>query len=484
MDRADYLRHDAIGLAGLIRSGAVSAAEVLAAARAQIAYANPRLNAVIAEFDPPPPEATADAPFADAPFAGVPFLLKDIGAALAGQPSTCASRFFAAFPAPKADSELTRRFRRAGLRIIGKSNLPELGFIVTTEPSLFGPSRNPWNPAYSTGGSSGGSAAAIAAGMVPLAHATDGAGSIRIPAACCGLIGLKPSRGALPQGPEGADIYGGLVGENVISRTVRDSALALDIAYGADPGAPYAAPAANDSFLSRLQDRPKKLRIGLSTRCADDVTLMPGSREAVAKTARLLAQLGHHVDEVALPLDDDDMLLPREIYLMQVCAQAAADIALLRQAGASLPDTASMEAINLAAARRGAAISAADYLVMERRRHRLTRKMAGLWESCDLLLTPALAGPALLLGSFPTDHEDVVEHVARMVRFSPFTTLFNVTGEPAIALPSLEQDGLPVGVQLATRLGGDGVLLQVAAQLEAANAWGSPLDRIAPDFRP
>jgi amidase len=276
MNRHDYVKLDAIGIATLVKDRFVSAEDVLAAARNQIAFANPFVNAVIAMIEP---GASAEDQSQQA-FAGVPFLMKDIGAGVAGHVTSCASRFVADLGVPcPADSELTHRFRSAGLRILGKTNLPELGFNVTTEPRLFGPTLNPWNLAHSSGGSSGGAAAAVASGMVPIAHATDGAGSIRIPAACCGLVGLKPSRGALPQGPDAADVYGGLVSEGVITRTVRDTALALDTMYGAEAGAPYAAPTRSGSFLAALDGPNRPLRVGISMQVPADVYLQkPAAR--------------------------------------------------------------------------------------------------------------------------------------------------------------------------------------------------------------
>ncbi|WP_162913124.1 amidase [Rhodospirillaceae bacterium SYSU D60014] len=472
MDPKDYAATDAVGLADLIRRREVSAEEVTEAAIAAIERLNPALNAVIR---PMFEEGRADLARADkdAQLYGVPFLLKDIGAAYAGVPTTGASRYLARHaPPPASDAELTRRYKAAGLVTLGKTNLPEFGFNVTTEPALFGPARNPWNPGHSTGGSSGGSAAAVAAGMVPLAHATDGAGSIRIPAACCGLVGLKPSRGAMPEGPFAADIYGGLVSEHVVSRTVRDSAAALDTAFGADPGAPYAAPLRPDSFQRLTETEPGRLRVAFSARCPGDVAVAPASLQAMTRAAELLESLGHRIEEAALPLDEDDLLAPRRIYATQVCAQTAADFAAMARDLPAPPDAHSVEPVVWAAAERGRTLSALDYLAAERLKHRLTRRMGAFFEGVDVLLTPALAGPAPTFGALPTDTDDVDAHVARMLTFSPYTALFNVTGQPAIALPlATDPAGLPVGIQLATKHGADGLLLQLAGQIERAAPW-------------
>lgn len=465
MDRADYIKYDGLGLADLIRRKQVSAAEVEAAARAQIEAVNPALNAVIELF-----AASLEAsPETDAPFHGVPFLMKDIGAALGGSKTGGACRYLSLAPAPAVDDALTARFRAAGLRILGKTNLPELGFNVTTEPAWLGPTRNPWNRAHSAGGSSGGSAAAVAAGMVPLAHATDGAGSIRIPAACCGLIGLKPSRGALPQGPSHADIYGGLVTDGVVSRTLRDSAAALDAMFGADPGAPYAAPPHAGGFLAALNSKPPRLRIGINHQCLPDVDVSPEALTALGRAVGTLETLGHHVMPVTLPIPPEDLQIPRDVYLAQACANAAADAAVLQKLIGRAPKDGEMERVNLAAVERGRRMTAAEFLTITRSGHDFTRRLAAIWNEIDVLLTPALAGPAPELGAFPMDHDDVVLHVARMLRFAPFAATFNVTGDPALVIPvQRSMAGLPIGVQLVAPLGGDQCLLQLAAQMETA----------------
>jgi amidase len=450
MSPDEYVRHDATSLAALIRAGCVSKHEVVEVAYAVITARNPVINAVIDLYDQP-----VDDPQSAGPFAGVPFLLKDIGAGLAGKRTCCGSSAFR-HAAPQAnDDELTLRFKRAGLRILGKTNLPELGFNVTTEPEAFGVTRNPFDLTRSAGGSSGGSAAAVAAGMVPIAHATDGAGSIRIPAACCGLVGLKPSRGLLPQGPAHADIYGGLVSEGVITRSVRDMETALTCMMGIDAGAPYAAPA--------LKPSSRNYRVGVLTSCADDCSFDDDALEAVRHAAEMLEHAGHVVKPVESFMTKGDWRVPRHIYLMQVCAQAAADFR-----GRDIP--AGLERINRATIEQGRKLSATDYLAAVRAGQDFARRFAQVWSRCDILLMPTLSGAAPLLGEFPMDHDDVVLHVGRMTRLAPFAGTFNVTGGPALTVNVLRnKHGFSLGVQLAADLGNDLQLLALGAVLHRSH---------------
>jgi len=447
----EYVCLDGLDIASAIQRGDVSKSEVLEAAHVVIATRNPEINAVIDLYDEP-----VDDPQAEGPFAGVPFLLKDIGAGIAGMRTSCASRALASVPPQLQDDELTRRFKASGLRILGKTNLPELGFNVTTEPVLFGPARNPYNPAHSPGGSSGGAAAAVASGMVPMAHATDGAGSIRIPAACCGLFGLKPSRGLVPQGPAHSDIYGGLVSEGVITRSIRDMSAALTAMAGEDVGRPYAAPA----------EKPVKrtLHIGVLNESAPDIVIAAAAHQALERAVTDFLALGHQVEPVGTFLDLEDWTLPRQVYLAQVCAQAAVDF----------PDPAipeGLEEINRAAIALGRRMTAAQYLTVMRRGHDFARRFAAVWNRFDVLLSPALSDVAPKLGRFPTDHSDVALHVDRMTRLAPHAGVFNLTGGPALVLPVMRSPGgLPIGVQIAGDLGTDCQLLALAAEHEALTA--------------
>ena len=446
MSPEDYAKLDATALADLIRSGGVSKAEVLQAARKRIAARNSAINAVIELYDEPVEDADAQGLFA-----GVPFLLKDIGAGIAGKRTSCASRAFADAPPQAHDDELTIRFKQAGLRILGKTNLPELGFNVTSEPVHFGPTRNPFDLTRTAGGSSGGSAAAVASGMVPMAHASDGAGSIRIPAACCGLVGLKPSRGLIPQGPSHADIYGGLVTEGVVTRSVHDTATALNIMCGADTGAPYAAPV--------MAPVKVKCRIGILLNGADDFSFDFDALHAVTIAVDQLRSAGHDVEPVGEFLSADDWRIPRDVYFAQVCAQAAADFA-----GRNIPD--GLEEINRSAILLGRRLQTEGYLTVERKGQDFARRFAAIWQRFDVLLTPALASAAPKLGQFPMDHTDVALHVDRMTRLAPFAGTFNLTGGPALVVCVAQNaEGLPLGVQLASDLGHDLQLLALGEVL-------------------
>jgi Asp-tRNA(Asn)/Glu-tRNA(Gln) amidotransferase A subunit family amidase len=477
MRQDEYVAADGLELANRVRTGEVDAAAVMAACRERIGALNPELNAVIAVIDPPQEASERK----DAPFLGVPFMMKDIGAGVKDVPTVAASRYFLTSASP-GDDALTLRFRAAGLRIVGKTSLPELGFNVTTEPSLYGPTCNPWDVTRTAGGSSGGAAAAVAGGMVPIAHATDGAGSIRIPAACCGLVGLKPSRGVVPLGPRFTDVYGGLVSEGVVSRTVRDTAAALDACGGEDDGAPYASPLGRPSSLSlELRTPARRLRIGVVGRPPPDVDLSSEVVAGVDRAAAMLASLGHQVARLDLPFTDAELFVPRQVYKAHVCVQSATDRRDEAEQGRR-PRAGDLERINMAAAARGSAMAAVDFVSVIRRGHEFARRLSRVWGGCDVLLSAALSELPPPLGRFPTDHDDVDLHVDRMARFAPFASLFNLSGGPAIVLPvALSAGGLPVAVQLGGPLGRDGEILQLAAELEAVvTADGYPAHRLAP----
>ena len=410
---ADYTRHDGLGLASLVRRREISPTELLESALARIDRDNPALNAVIRRRDEQVRAETAQVDPA-APFAGVPFLVKDLIATLAGEPTASGNRLLAALPMPR-DSELVRRFGAAGVLIAGRTNTPEFGLTAYTEPLLFGPTHNPWSLAHSPGGSSGGSAAAVAAGLVPLASGGDGGGSIRIPASCCGLFGLKPSRGTTPTGPDFGELWHGFAIEHVLSRSVRDSAAMLDATAGADAGAPYAAPARARPFLDEVGAEPGRLRIafthaplfGHGAVHADCVA-------GLLATARLLEGLGHHVEEQSPPIDQEACAIA---FATAIAAETRAEIEHLARLTHRAPHRRDYEPATFAVGPLGRSISAAAYAGAVRILQLTARTMAPFFERFDVLLTPTLAAPPVPIGSLqPTAAE---QRLMRVLTSSP-----------------------------------------------------------------
>ncbi|GAB4231961.1 MAG: amidase [Acidobacteriota bacterium] len=484
---AEYDQFDAVGLAGLLRRGEITAREVLDEAVSRMERVNPQLNAVVTplvefahgELEQGPP---------DGPFQGVPFLLKDLVEALAGVPMQMGSRACRNY-VPAQDSEMVRRFRRAGLVIFGKTNTPEFGLAITTEPELHGPCRNPWNPSHTTGGSSGGSAAAVAAGIVPAASANDGGGSIRIPASCCGVFGLKPSRGRNPTGPDVAELWQGAAVSHVLTRTVRDSAALLDVTAGPEPGSPYEIRPPERPFLEEVGRPPGRLRVGFS--CASPFGPVHAEvRSAVTAAAELLEELGHEVEEVAFPVDLDRLL---RSFLVLVCAEVAADLDLLRYTLKRPVRPTDVEPATWALRMLGRSFRASDLSRARRYWGVATRAMGRFHAEFHVLMTPTLAVPPWRLGelapgkaerlllrvagalhaTFLLKLSNAVEEVVREVYSrSPFTALANATGQPAMSVPlHWTPEGLPVGIQFVAPLGAEGLLFRLAAQLEEARPW-------------
>jgi amidase len=470
----EYVEHDGLGLAELIRSGQVSPLEVLEAAIERIERLNPHLNAVVTKvYDEARAEAQGLDP--DAAFAGVPFLLKDLGGAQAGVPLSAGSRFFAHAAAP-ADAEIVRRHRRAGLMILGRTNTPEFGLNASTEPVLFGPTRNPYDPSRTSGGSSGGSAAAVAARMVPLAHASDGGGSIRIPAACCGLFGLKTTRNRNTLAPYAGESLAGCSVEHVVSRSVRDSAAALDATAGPAPGDPYYAPPPARPFLDEVGTPPGRLRIAFTTRTFNGLAAHVDCSAATEAAARLCEELGHRVEEAAPSYDVEGL---DANYQRVFAVGAAANIALRARALGKEIDPAGFERVTWATIELGRSIRAPDYVMMVNRLHGISREIALFFESYDVLLTPTLAEPPVELGVLDMMSEDFAAYTERLWRFSPFTYAFNVTGQPAMSVPlSWNAAGLPIGVHFVGRYGDEATLFWLAGQLEQARPWA---DRRPPE---
>ena len=464
---SDYVAHDAVGLGELVAKGAVTAAELAEVALALIEKHNPALNAITQRMDDFGRKAAAG-PLPAGPLSGVPFLLKDLFANVPGVPSNNGSAVFRGW-LPSYESTLVAKAQAAGLVIVGKASSPEFGVVPTTEPKAFGPCHNPWNPAHTPGGSSGGSAAAVAAGIVPAAHASDGGGSIRIPASCCGLFGLKPSRGRISAGPAEADGWNGLATSGVVSRSVRDSAVLLDLLEGGTPGEPYAAPAKARPFAEEVGRAPGRLRIAVSHRTASHVTVHDDCLAALDDAAKLLTSLGHEVVEADPELDFDAF----EAHFWKViAANTAADLIELSDLFGHRLQLGEVERWTLSLAETGDAMQAGAFMLAFRNLWRMHRPMGAFLSRYDMLLTPTLGSPPLPLGVMDTDMADIPELRRRVNSFIPFTPIANAFGHPGMSVPLYwNAAGLPVGVMFQARLGADDLLLRLAGQLEQARPW-------------
>jgi amidase len=464
----DLWRLDATAQAALVRENSVRPIELVEAAIARIESLNPKLNAVVTPmFDRARAEAAVTP--ADGPFTGVPFLLKDLLAEYAGVRFTEGSAFLDTHYTPDADSELTRRLRRAGLIVVGKTNTPELGILPTTEPTLFGPTRNPWSLGRTPGGSSGGSAAAVAAGLVAMAHANDGGGSIRIPASCCGLFGLKPTRGRNPLGPIYGDIFSGLVVEHAVTRSVRDSAALLDATAGADLGDPYPAPPPARPFLDEISRLPGFLRVAFTSRAATGVPVHADCVRAVEDAAKLCADLGHDVTEATLDLEGDVL---SQAFITVWSAGTSWSIDDWARRTGQTPSADRFEPLTWTLYEMGNRRRAADYLLAIQDLQRIARQVARFFVEYDVWLSPTLAEPPPPLGSFEATQGNPMQGIFRSAQFVPFTPIFNATGQPAMSVPLFwNQDNVPIGVQFAGRFGDEATLFRLAAQLEQARPW-------------
>jgi amidase len=471
----EYHQYDGLGLAALVKKREVTAHEVLEAAIERVEALNPKLNAVITETHDQA-RATIANGGTEGAFAGVPFLLKDLGGAQAGVRLTAGSRFFEHAPAP-ADGEIVTRYKRAGLMVLGRTNTPEFGLNASTEPVLFGPTRNPFDPTRTAGGSSGGSAAAVAARMVPLAHASDGGGSIRIPAACCGLFGLKITRARNSLAPYAGESIAGCSVEHVVSISVRDSAAALDASAGPAPGDPYFAPLPARPFLDEVGADPGRLRIALATSAFNGAPVEPVCARAAEDAAKLCEELGHVVEEASPSFDAVGL---DEHYNIVFAVGATGNIRLRARALGRELDPAGFERVTWATIQAADRVSGPEYVQCVNRLHGITRQIAAFFQTYDVLLTPALAEPPVKLGVIDMMSEDLDAYRERLWRFTPFTYAFNVTGQPAMSVPlAWNRDGLPIGVQLVGRYADEATLFRLAAQLERARPWA---DRRPPDM--
>jgi amidase len=463
----DYDLYDGLGLAALVRQREIDAVELLDAAIERVEQRNPAINAVVDQLYAHAKAAIA-AGLPTGPFTGVPFLLKDLGVLCAGTRTSFGCRLFADAVADH-DSEFVARLKRAGLVIFGKTHSSEFGLATSAESALFGATRNPWHLAHSAGGSSGGAAAAVAAGMVPMAHASDGGGSIRIPASCCGLFGLKPTRARTPAGPDRGEGWSGASIDHAVTRSVRDSAALLDATAGPDIGDPYWAPPARSSFLAELGADPGPLKIALAAGAPSGRAVDPECVAAATAAARLCESLGHAVSEAAPEIDE-----PARAEAARVIATANTRATLEQHAQRlDRPLRADdVEPWTWAAAEFGRTRSAAAYAQAVRVMHQAGRAIGRFFTRFDVLITPTMCRPPHALGVIAPDNSDRQSYIDALLGTIAFTSPFNTSGSPAMSVPlHWSPDGLPIGVQFVAGFGEDATLFRLAAQLEKAQPW-------------
>jgi amidase len=487
-DFADYDRYDGLALADLVRRGDVTATELLDTALARAAAVNPAVNAIVTSMEPQARAQIAEGA-GSGPFAGVPFLIKDLHDAVAGVPMSGGSAFCKDY-VPDYDSELVLRWRRAGFVAFGKTNSPEFGLVPSTEPTAFGPTHNPWNLRHTAGGSSGGSAAAVAAGIVPIASASDGGGSIRIPAACCGLVGLKPTRGRTPLGPDTGDPWFGNVVVHVVTRSVRDTAAALDATAGPDPGAFSTPPLPDRPFAREVGAPPGKLRIAFARTPVIAERFDAEVVRGLDDTVKLLESLGHELVEAKPAIDGAAFSAS---LLIAIASETAADIAYFARVQGREPKDDDLELATRGLRKVAHALSAADLSEAIRTLRMQARIMGRFMQQYDVFLTPTLATPPPSLGTLPPSGADaralrllltlpiakqfvrsggLAKTASKVYQFIDTTPVANVTGLPSISLPLVwSAEGLPLGMMFTGRFGDEATLLRLAAQLEEARPW-------------
>lgn len=460
-------RHDALGLARLVRDKAVSPGELLDQAIARAEAGDARFNFMAQKLYAFGRKAIADG-LPDGPFRGVPLLLKDLHTNIAGERTGQGSRFYADYR-PDFTSELVRRHQAAGFVIFGKTTTPEFGLTATTESLACGQTRNPWNPARIAGGSSGGSAAAVAAGVVPIAHASDGGGSIRIPASCCGLFGLKPSRGRVPMGPARTEGWGGLSTQHAISRSVRDSAAMLDATHGIEVGSRYGAPTPEGSFLSQVGRDPGKLRVALMLQTPAGTPVDPECVAAARAAAKLLESLGHHVEEAAPKVDVAALGTANFAAISTALAVDVEDRAKLTGIAPSpeMLEKVTLTFLEYSKQFRGIDVARANNVFQE-----TAIAIARFMVDFDIILSPTVAAPPIELGRLDLMPDDFATWGHDIAAFTPWTGLSNATGQPSMSLPlAMAKDGLPIGVMMTGRYGDEATLLRLAGQVERAAPW-------------
>ena len=486
----DFSSHDALDLAELVRTGQVTPRELVTDSIERIESLNPKLNAVVHKmYDSA--LALADAPLSDAPFHGVPFMLKDLLSWYEGEPIASGSRLYKGW-LPPHDTEMVKRYRRSGVIVVGKTNTPEFGLTPYTEPELFGPSLNPWDTTRTTGGSSGGAAAAVASGMVPWAGGGDGGGSIRIPASCCGLFGLKPTRGRTPTGPIAGEIWQGAVVEHCLTRSVRDSAAMLDAVSGPDVGAPYIAPTPARPFLEEVSRAPKKLRVAFTSTPLLGHTVHPDCVAALTDAVKLLESMGHDVVEAAPPVDREKF---NRAFLTVVCGELHADILDAEEYVGKRAGPDNLEYTTWALNLLGKSLGAGTFARSVHYLRSSARRIGEFFESYDVLVTPTMAVPPFRTGELqPKPHERALLRTLGKLRAGvvlkllgaleqtaenifdviPYPPLFNVTGQPAMSVPLYWNSGnLPIGVHFVGRYGDEATLFNIAGQLELERPWAA-----------
>jgi len=469
----EYDSYDALGLAELVRKSEVSAAELLDEAIARTERVDPEINAVVVKhYDYA--RGQIDRGLPDGPFKGVPFLLKDLDL-LKGTRTTWGASIYKNDVADHSGT-LAQRFLDAGLAIFGKSASPEFGLLPTTEPRLYGPTKNPWNLAHSSGGSSGGAAASVAARILPLAHASDGGGSIRIPASACGVFGLKPTRARTPCGPDRGEGWAGFSGGHVVSISVRDSAAMLDAIAGPELSSPYHAPMQERPFAEEVRREPGRLRIAFTDKSPYGDAMDSEVAHRVRDVAAFLGKLGHHVEERAPRLPAD----PAEVIGAIVGANTAMSVRLAEQRFGRKMTTDDFEVLTLASARRGETATATDYVAAQLGAFQISRALSEFMATCNVFLCATLCTPPLRLGEINPMSQDL-SHIAPILRrYMPATSMFNMSGQPAMSVPlAWNSAGLPLGMMFAARFGDEATLFRLAAQLEQEQPWRTKIPPVS-----
>ena len=473
MNFADYRQHDALSLAELVRTRHVTPEELLNTALARAAQVNPKINAIVLDHENVARNQLKDG-LPQGPLTGVPYMLKDLGAQLKGTVTTGSLSLYREAVA-QADTTFVERCKKAGLVIFGKTHSPELGLSPSSESRMFGATRNPWNLEHIAGGSSGGAAAAVAAGIIPTAHATDGGGSIRIPAACCGLFGLKPTRARTPIGPKRGEGWGGASIAHVVSRSVRDSAAFLDATAGAAPGDPYAAPHQARPFLDEVKAAPGRLRIAVSTTPPIPAAVHPDAIAAVKDAAKLCESLGHIVEEATPAINGMEIMAAQGVVISANVAFTVDEAAEALGRKARPEDVERATWFRVENARK---TDSSAYARAMNTLHYLGRTVAAFMEDHDIILQPTAAQPPLKLGILNMERTDLGEMFREMISFIPYTGIYNLTGQPSANIPlHWNAAGLPIGTMFTARFGDEATLFRLAAQLEQARPWK---DRYAP----